>query len=212
MMLPTHVLTGLALAVPLAAAVPEYGTAALAAGLVGSILPDLDLYAGHRCTLHFPVYYSAVAVLAVPVALLAPVTMTVAVTAALIGAAAHCLTDALGGGLELRPWEATSDRAVYDHYREQWVTARRVVPYDGAPADLVASVALAGPLLYGLDGPFYWIVVAALAVGTVYTVLRRALARWAARIVDRLPSWVLPYVPDRYRRRTDASVPDSGGN
>lgn len=211
MMLPTHVLLGLALAVPLAVAAPGQATAALAAGLVGSVVPDLDLYAGHRRTLHFPVYYSALAVLAVPIALLVPTAATVAAAAGLIGAAAHCLTDALGGGLELRPWEGTSDRAVYDHYRGEWVTPRRIVPYDGAPADLAASAVIAGPLVYGLEGPFYWAVVAALAVGIVYAVLRRALATWAARIVDRLPGRVRPYVPDRYSR-ADASASDSAGD
>ncbi len=209
-MLPTHVLLGLALAVPLAAAAPGQATAALAAGLVGSIVPDLDLYAGHRRTLHFPVYYGALAALAVPIALLVPTAATVAAAAGLVGAAAHCLTDALGGGLELRPWEGTSDRAVYDHYRGEWVAPRRVVPYDGAPADLAASAVLAGPLLYGLVGPFYWVVVATLVVGTLYAVLRRALATWAVQIVDRLPGRVRPYVPDRYRR-VDAPASESGG-
>ena len=202
MMLPTHVLSGLAIVLPLAAVAPEYATVALAAGLVGSVVPDLDLYAGHRKTLHFPVYYSAVAVLATAVAVLLPTAATVGAAAVLLGAALHCLTDILGAGLELRPWRGTSERAVYDHYRDRWLAPRRVVPYDGAPADVAASVVLAVPLFYGLAGPFRWVVVSAVVVGVVYAALRRVLATWAARIVARLPASVIPYVPERYRTRT----------
>ena len=57
-MLPTHALAGMALALPVALVAPEYAPAALAAGFVGGVLPDLDLYTGHRKTLHFPTYYS----------------------------------------------------------------------------------------------------------------------------------------------------------
>lgn len=201
-MLPTHVLSGLAIVLPLAAVAPEYATVALAAGLVGSVVPDLDLYAGHRKMLHFPVYYSALAVLATAVAVLLPTVVTVGAAGVLLGAALHCLTDILGAGVELRPWRGTSERAVYDHYRGRWLAPRRVVPYDGAPTDVAASVVLAVPLLYGLAGPFRWVVVGAVVVGVVYAALRRVLATWAARIVARLPASVVPYVPERYRTRT----------
>ncbi|SDR05318.1 hypothetical protein SAMN04489842_2147 [Natronobacterium texcoconense] len=197
-MLPTHALGGMALALPLVAVAPELAPIALAAGLLGGIFPDLDMYTGHRKTLHFPVYYSLLAAGATVVAVLVPTTMTVAVALFLLGAALHCVTDVFGSGLELRPWEGNSERAVYDHYRGTWIAPRQLVRYDGSPGDLLLSVTLAVPLLYALEGVLQWVVIAAIVVAAVYTAFRRILAELAPVVVRRLPASVLPYVPDRY--------------
>ncbi len=202
-MLPTHAFTGLMLALPVALAMPEFGTAALVAGFLGGVFPDLDMYVGHRKTLHYPVYFSALAVAAAPLALLVPTAATVTAAVFLLGAAVHSVTDVLGGGLELRPWEATSDRAVYDHYRGQWIAPYRWVRYDGAPEDLLLSVTLAVPLWFTLEGILRWVVVASLTVAVVYTAVRRLLPRIAEELFDgdvasSLPTSVLAYVPARY--------------
>ena len=197
-MLPTHALSGMALALPLVAVAPELAPVGLVAGLLGGIVPDLDMYAGHRKTLHFPVYYSVLAVPASVVALLNPTTATVAVALFLLGAALHCLTDVFGSGLELRPWEGTSERAVYDHYRGAWIAPRRAVAYDGSPGDLLLSVTLAVPLVLALEGVLQWLVIVALAVGVVYAALRRILADLATVVVGVLPASAYPYVPERY--------------
>ncbi len=204
MMLPTHALAGMALGLSVALVTPGVGATAVVAGLLGGVLPDLDMYTGHRRTLHYPVYYTAGAALATPVALLASTGPTVFVAVFLAGAALHSVSDALGGGLELRPWEATSDRAVYDHYNERWVEPRRWIGYDGSPGDLVLSVALGVPLLLALDGPLVWVVVLSLVVATVYTTVRRALPTLARLFVavvgPLLPANLLARVPARYRR------------
>lgn len=197
-MLPTHALAGMALALPLVAVAPEFAPLALLAGLLGGIFPDLDMYVGHRKTLHFPVYYSLAAAVATLGALLIPTTASVAAAFFLLGAALHCVTDVFGSGLELRPWEGTSQRAVYDHYRGTWIAPRRLVRYDGSPGDLLASVTLAVPLFYALEGTLQWIVVAAVAVGVVYAALRRVLADLATVVVGFLPATVRLYVPERY--------------
>lgn len=203
MMLPTHAFMGMALALPYALTVPEFGGIALVAGLIGGVVPDLDMYAGHRKTLHYPVYYSVLASAVVPVAVLTPTPLTVALAFLLLAGAIHSVTDIFGGGLELRPWEATSDHAVYDHYRAQWIAPRRWVRYDGAPEDLLLAVTLAMPLLIALEGVLRWIVILALVVTVVYTAVRRTLPTVANLLVDgllvpRLPNSVLPYVPARY--------------
>ncbi|MFC6811755.1 metal-dependent hydrolase, partial [Natrialbaceae archaeon GCM10025810] len=109
MMATTHAFAGMALALPVLATAPEFAPAAFVAGLVGGLVPDLDLYAGHRKTLHYPVYAPIAAVLAVAMALLAPSTATVALAVGLAAAALHAVTDVAGGGLELRPWLAGSE-------------------------------------------------------------------------------------------------------
>ncbi|PHQ37974.1 hypothetical protein DJ69_14395 [Halorubrum persicum] len=198
MMLPTHVLGGMLLAAPLVRVAPELAPIGFVAGFLGGLFPDLDMYVGHRKTLHFPVYYSLLAAIALVAALAVPSAATVAAALFLLGAALHSVADMYGGGLELRPWEGNSDRAVYNHYHGAWIPPRRLVRYDGAVEDLALSVGLALPLLYLLDTPLRRVVLGTLLVAAVYTVTRRYLAELAARITPYAPATLLPYLPDRY--------------
>jgi hypothetical protein len=198
MMLPTHALGGMALALPLTLLAPDAAPAVLLAGALGGALPDADMYAGHRRTLHYPVYGSLAGLLALAAALLVPAAATAAVAALLVGAAAHSVADAFGGGLELRPWEGTTDRAVYDHSRGRWLAPRRWVRYDGAPEDLLVATALAAPLAAVVTGPPRWLVWALLAVAIVYAAVRRRLPALAVSLVRRLPEGLRRHVPGRY--------------
>lgn len=202
-MLPTHALIGLALALPFAVTAPEFADIALTAGLLGGILPDLDMYIGHRKTLHYPVYYSALTLVVAPIAVLVPTAATITATFLLLGAAVHSAMDIFGGGLELRPWEATSSRAVYDHHRGRWFAPRRWIRYDGAPEDLLLSVVIAVPLLLALDGVLRAIVAAAVVVAVAYTAVRRLLPTIAevvitGYLVRTLPDRLLAVLPARY--------------
>lgn len=215
-MLPTHAIAGMVLALPVAYARPEFAAVALVAGFVGGVVPDFDLYAGHRKTLHYPVYYAPLAGAALLVAAWHPTTVTVGAAFVLAGAAVHSVADAFGGGLELRPWEGTSDRAVYDHHRGRWIAPRRWVRYDGSPGDLFLAVTLALPLVVALDGGFQRVVFATLAVAVGYTAVRRVLPRLAALVVDRVlapavPAHLLAYVPARYRERSAVETTPADG-
>lgn len=207
MMLPTHALAGMALALPVAAVAPEAAGIALVAGLLGGVFPDLDLYVGHRRTLHFPVYYSLLAAVAVPLAVASPTTLTLAVAAWALAAATHCLADVFGGGLELRPWQATADRAVYDHFNGRWIAPKRWIRYDGAPEDLALSLALAATLWGTVDGPLRTVVAAALVVAVVYAAVRRVLPTVAERLVGVLPTRLVGYLPARYLDAGDHPTP-----
>ena len=202
MMLPTHIVVGLALAAPLVALAPDLAPAALAGVLVGSVLPDLDMYAGHRRTLHYPTGYTAAAIPAVAAATFFATPLAVAGALLLVGAAVHCRMDRYGGGLELRPWEGTSDRAVYDHAKGRWLAPKRWIRYDGAPEDFLLAAAVGVPLTFVLDGPFVWVVLAALLVGGVYTALRRRLANLAPTVFGRVPAPLGEYIPERYHERS----------
>lgn len=198
MMLPTHALWGLLLGLPLVSVAPEFASAALIAGGVGSIVPDFDLYAGHRRTLHYPVYYSVAGLLATGLAIALPTTVTVAAAVFLLGAALHSIADVFGGGLELRPWENRSDRAVYDHYHERWIAPRRLIRYDGSPEDLLGAVVVAVPSLLILGGPFDRAIIGLLVIAAVYTLIRRVLPDLTTTLVSVIPVRILPYVPARY--------------
>ena len=198
MMATTHALAGVALAVLVSVFAPEVGTVTLVAAALGGTFPDFDLYAGHRRTLHFPVYYTVLAVLAALAAALAPSTATLAVALFLAAAALHSVSDAFGGGLELKPWLATSDRAVYDHYRGRWIAPRRWVRYDGAPEDFALCLALGAPSYVALDGPAALAVAATVGVSGVYALCRKPMVRITERLVAALPPWMHARLPERF--------------
>ena len=200
MMLPTHALVGMAIALPVALSVPELAPAALLGGFLGGVLPDLDLYAGHRKTLHYPTLYPIAAVPAAIFALIQPTAIAVAIATLLVAAAVHCRMDIYGGGLELEPWEGTSERAVYDHVRGAWVQPRRFISYDGSKGDLAISAGVGIPLFFVLGEPFAYLVIIALAIAVVYVLLRRRLAKLAPTVFGYVPEPLDAYVPERYRR------------
>ena len=200
MMLPTHALVGLAIGAPLLWLAPESATAALIGGLCGGIWPDLDLYVGHRRTLHYPTGYSLAAIPAVIVAAVVGSPLAIGLAVAVVAAAAHCRMDRYGGGLELRPWENTSERAVYDHVAGEWRAPKRWVRYDGAPEDVGLSLLVGLPLAAVVPQTFRWLVVAAIIVAIGYGLLRRWLAALAPAIAEFVPNPIDEYVPERYRR------------
>ncbi|WP_290817945.1 metal-dependent hydrolase [Halovivax sp.] len=203
MMATTHAFAGVTIAAAVALLAPELALVAAVAAIWGGVFPDLDLYAGHRKTLHFPVYYSAGAALTAPAALLAPSTATVALAVFLAAAALHCVSDALGGGLEPRPWEATSERAVYDHVRGRWIRPRRWVAYDGSPGDLALAAVLALPGLLVFDGRVHDLLVVLLVVSIGYAVVRKPLPAVAERLLGRLPPTVVASLPAELRAFSD---------
>ncbi|WP_135819895.1 metal-dependent hydrolase [Halostella litorea] len=183
MMVTTHAFVGLALASAVAVAAPDLAVPAAVGGAAGGLFPDLDIVGKHRKTLHFPVYYSLAAVPAVAVAVAAPGPATVAGALFLVAAAVHSVSDAGGGGLELKPWEGTSERAVYVHATGTWVRPRHWIRYDGSPEDFVLGAVVAVPALVVFDGPIRSAVVAALVASLAYTVVRK-------RIVEYAPEWM----------------------
>ncbi len=198
MMATSHGLCGMAVALPVAMASPEFAPVAFLAGFLGGILPDADLYAGHRRTLHYPFLGSGAAILASGLALAFPSPAVVGLAVGVTAAALHALMDVFGGGLELRPWKGTSDRAVYSHLHGRWIAPRRAIPYDGAPADLALTGALALPLLLlGPTGAHPWIL-GLLLVSMGYAALRRRFADLAASIARLVPTSLQRHIPNRY--------------
>lgn len=198
MMATTHVFVGTAIAAGAALLFPEVTLPAVIAAAVGGAVPDLDLYAGHRRTLHYPVYY---ALFAVPALLLAAVTGGPLLWAGglfLAAAAVHSIMDAAGGGLELRPWRGTSDRAVYSHYHDQWVRPRRWIRYDGAPEDLALGAAAAVPALLVFEGPVVTGLLVLLALSVGYAIVRKPMVALAEWLYGRAPEGIRKRLPDRF--------------
>lgn len=199
MMATTHVFAALLVAAAVATVAPGFAGVVAAAAIVGGFFPDLDLVSGHRKTLHFPVYYSALAVPAVAAAVVVPTAVTVGVATFLLGAALHSVSDHLGGGLEPRPWRATSRRAVYSHYHGRWLQPRRWVRYDGAPEDLALAAVLALPALFVFDGAVETIVVALLFVSIGYATVRKSIVAAGEWLLERAPPSVASLVAGELR-------------
>ncbi|MFC7096970.1 metal-dependent hydrolase [Halobaculum marinum] len=195
MMATTHVLAGVLVGVAASALAPEAGPLVLW-GALGGLAPDLDLLGAHRKDLHFPAYGSLAALAAVALAAVAPSPATVGVAVFLLAAALHAVSDAFGGDLELRPWEQTGDRAVYEHLRGRWHPPRRWIRYDGAPEDFFAGLALALPAFAVLDGPARWVIATIVVVSAVYALGRRTLVDGGERAVAVVPESVLAAVPE----------------
>ncbi|GAA0298585.1 metal-dependent hydrolase [Halarchaeum salinum] len=198
MMATTHALAGLLVGVGASALTGDAAPLVLAAGAFGGLFPDFDLYAGHRKTLHFPVYGSFAAVVGVSVYAVLGTTVALAVAVFLLAAALHAASDALGGGLELRPWEGTSERAVYDHFRRTWWRPRRLIRYDGAPEDALVGLVLAVPGYLATSGTLQSLVVVGVAVSVGYAVVRKPMVALAERLVAATPDPILNHVPDRF--------------
>lgn len=198
MMGTTHALAGAFLGAAIATVAPEFAVVVVAAAIAGSVAPDLDIYHGHRRTLHYPVYGWVVAAPAVALAVAVPVAGTIALATFLVAFALHAGMDAFGGGLELRPWEAGSDRAVYSHFHGRWLAPRRAIPYDGSPQDLGLAGSLAVLPAVTLPAPVPDFVIAVLGVSATYVVLRKRLASLWSTLARALPEPVAPYVPERF--------------
>ncbi len=198
MMATTHALMGMGLLSATGLFAPEYLPVAVAGGAVGGIIPDLDLLGNHRRTLHFPVLYSAGALALVAIAATVPTILTVGLAAVLLSAALHSAMDALGGGLEVKPWKGTSDRAVYSHYHDRWLAPRRWIRYDGAPEDVALAGVLAGVLVLTFAGPIQTAALAFLAISVVYGLCRKPLVVAGEYLVERLPQHVLDRIPFQF--------------
>lgn len=198
MMATTHALAGMLLGGVVAVLAPEYTAVAILAGGAGGVFPDLDLYSAHRKTLHYPVYYSLLAVFTTTVALVAPSPLTVAIELFVLAAALHSVMDAFGGGLELRPWRGVSDRAVYDHFHGRWVAPRRWVRYDGAPEDLLLATALgvAGVLVSPATMDPY--IAGAVGLSAAYALIRKPLVAVTEWLVASIPEAYLARIPERF--------------
>lgn len=179
MMVTTHVAAGLLLATPVAVVAPAFALPAAVGAVLGGVLPDVDLFVGvHRKTLHFPVYYSVAGAATAGAALLAPGPFLVGAALFFLAAGFHSASDWLGAGDELRPWERTSQRAVYVHPRRAWLRPRYLIRYDGAPEDFALTLVLAVPATVTFDGWIRALVVGGILLAFGYTLVRKRVPEW----------------------------------
>lgn len=198
-MATTHLLMSIGIAAIclryLPAGLPVAGV--LVAVAVGGLLPDLDLVAEHRKTLHFP-WLAPLAALGM--AVLAGATGSNATWLVALGIASaglHAQTDVLAGSPEPEPWNPTNERAVYNHCLGHWHRPRRYVRYSGAPEDwlcggVFAVLAIAAPATTPLTDD---LVLALVAIAGCYVLVRRRIGAVAIAIVSTLPTSLRRILP-----------------
>jgi hypothetical protein len=199
MMATTHAFVGAALASLTLFVAPAAAPAAMGAAFLGGLVPDFDLLLAHRRDLHFPVLGWVPAIGALVAAGLAHTVASIALAAFLVSFAVHPVMDIFGGSTEPEPWRQTTDRAVYNHFRGEWHSARRWIRYDGAPEDLGTASFGAAVVLTLVTGPFHDVALAALAISIAYTLVRKRLLELVALVRDALPSAIETHLPDRRR-------------
>lgn len=188
MMLPSHLVVGLVFCSPLYLYAPaEAKLLTLLGILIGSIAPDADILFGqHRRTTHYPELSAVVAlglvVLTVPLPILFPVT------AFTVGFSIHSWIDILGGGLEDKPWERTSQKSVYRHATKTWSPPRHYTGHDGSVRDLGITMVFTGIAisLYA----YHWLTLLLfvnLGVALIYTTVRKYLPALRDKIIKKIP-------------------------
>lgn len=198
MMLPTHVIFGLLLVTP-AVLLFDLPASVLYGAVIGSILPDIDLLFGvHRKTVHFPVYSLGISVGAIILVILYPITELFILCGVILGFTFHSASDVFGSGLEVHPWERTSDKAVYNHYTDSWEEPLHYLSYDGSPTDLFALLSGSGMIWIIWVNQNYIpyireILLISIGIGVSYTVSRRLLPKIDIWLFDNVV-WMRPFL------------------
>lgn len=184
----THAVTGVAIAIPFVYLHPELALPIAIAAYLGGAFPDVDIFVGaHRRSLHYPVYFTVLAVLMSFSYVTTNLVSVLLVTVFVWAAAVHSVMDIAGAGVEGLPWEETATEAVYIHPQRRWATAKDWVPYDGSPHDLFLMVVLSVVVVISYDNPVVTKLMAgSLLIALVYTVLRRRLPGVKDGIENRL--------------------------
>lgn len=188
MMTTTHALVGATVGATLGLLAPELAGVAILVGFVAGALPDADLLWTHRRTTHFPFYAPLVALVVVAVAALVQTPALLLAAVAAVAFAVHPVMDALGGGVEPRPWEATSSQAVYDHHRGRWIRPRRFVRYAGAPEDLLLAAGISVPAIVVATDSLRTGLLAAIVVSAVFVAVRRRITGLTEWLFDEQPN------------------------
>lgn len=181
-MLPTHIITGLVIVFPFIYMFQDYTTAIVLVSVLGSFLPDIDMFFGkHRKTLHFPVYSVILLLFLIMISLFYYSLWNILLFVFLISYIIHVIGDIAGSGWEKEPWEQREERVVYDHINEQWIRAKRYIDYDGSKKDAIVLLIGAVTLIsvttvfsvYNLL--LYSIIISCIVSGVIYTAFRKTV-------------------------------------
>lgn len=199
MMLPTHVIFALSLSSVLLLFSPDSSLIIFSLAFVGGVVPDIDLLFGeHRRTLHYPVYSFFGLIGSFLAAIVLFNVYTVGLLSLMIGLTSHGLGDIAGSGLEHKPWKRTTNKGIYNHYVDEWISPKYIVGYDGSLRDLSLLVVLSVfvYLQYSIVMYVEYIIIGLLVIGISYTIVRKYLPDLEIYLYD--THWVFRKISDLF--------------
>ncbi len=125
-MAPTHLMTSVVLFLLLS---PGFFTAdSLLFFIIGAFLPDLDVRANHRRTLHLPFFYPVIAAVFY-------LTSFYQFSALFLSASLHCIMEIAGN--DAGEYVDEDKGAIFNHLSGEWISGRYWIKRDGGPRDLL---------------------------------------------------------------------------
>lgn len=169
MMLATHAVLGGFLGLFFLPFGADFVSQAVLVGMLGSVIPDLDMIAEHRKTLHRPFQMFAAFSLFLAIFIFYPAHHIALISLFVFSMSLHCFMDVLSNGKTMRPRENPDDRAVYNHISQEWIKPKRLV-LEGSLPDILLTIGVGTALIFAL--PRYALLFACIiSSGVVYTVL-----------------------------------------
>lgn len=183
MMTTTHALVGMLIGTTSLTWNPSLLTHTVVAGLIGGIIPDLDLIFEHRKTLHMPIYYTLGAVISIPVLLHSPSIISAFTAYLFFSLSIHTTLDIISGGLAPKRHKHPQPYPIYDHFRGKWIS-KKVIRYDGSPEDITVNITVGALVIFLLNGYFQFIAVLLILISLSYFFFRMRWHRFSLKALD----------------------------
>ena len=174
-MITTHILVGGCLGLLSTFLSPGHVTTAILAGMVGGMVPDLDIFMEHRKTLHRPIQFTVLSILLLMLVMVQPSELTVVLAFTVSSMLLHSVFDIFSNGKTMRPEIETDDRAVYNHVKSEWIEPRRWV-LDASRPDLIITLSAATALLF--TSQLVLLTQTVMATGVVYFFTKKHVQRY----------------------------------
>lgn len=150
---------------------PSLAGVAVTAGILGSILPDLDMMAEHHRTLHRPFQFLVITAAFYTIFWFTNSTFSAFLFFGVGAATVHSFSDILSQGKTKHPEVSKDDRAVFNHLAGEWMEPKRLVN-EGSRRDLFMTFVLAVPPFMFLKGFFVYFTALAVIFGSTQFYLR----------------------------------------
>lgn len=179
MMLPTHIVIGLILFLPISNIYQNYPSVILLASITGSIFPDFDMiYMNHRKTLHPIFIYFSLSIIFLLLSIVTDNLYIIFLSVMIPASFIHTLFDTFGTNRKKHPWKYDNKNVVYSYILGRWIKGRRYIEYDGCIKDLLLLLFSSILFIYYNNMIKYTVVVyICISIGLTYTLVRKRVPK-----------------------------------
>lgn len=189
MMLPTHIVIGILISIPITSIYPNFTNLILLSSIFGSLLPDLDMiYMTHRKTLHPILLYLILTFLLFIIYVITEIFVIALLSIVFFNSFIHTIGDISGTGAEKYPWEQNNDKSIYSIVLNRWIKSRRYILYDGSTRDLMVLLISSILVIYYTNIQYVkYSVILCTLIGVIYTLLRKKLPDIENYLYENIP-------------------------